>query len=477
MQTREEKLATWADPSIDQKPSIRILNGSVSLDPNDSDKPIKLSEDRIRIQEVENCLLRPDGENPQNRHHFKAISFPRLEPGRLKLSFPKPLFQQIQKAWNLHPRTFEVFLSNNGVFTTFHSSSREQSHLLMKVPNSRSTGFDCVSISCDYSRHTTYALYHHLEDEAAVFATLLSTPERCVDPHFFVSALYREHHQHIERHRNAIDDTIQGIERKTGLGNPGRVVGKRRPSLDEYPSFADPKSVSQQLSYCQTDVAVIGHIVRCALDCGDWLVKAIDEAPLEQSADEKRLLREVRAAIRQETEYTRRRTAMIASQVQALRERIQSQTNYVSKRPNTSVSTRAERSKMLSAVAQSDAEYTAAIAVDGKRDSIAMKTISILGIVFLPGTFVATILSIDMFQWGGVDGAKSSLTVSRGIWVYFAITVPLTVLTIIVWLLWARRETIKSSKRFAVFRRSVTSGPGTGTPSNKTGVIAGEKMV
>lgn len=55
-------------------------------------------------------------------------------------------------------------------------------------------------------------------------------------------------------------------------------------------------------------------------------------------------------------------------------------------------------SQILNIITQSDARYTAAIAVDGKRDSIVMKTIAILGIVFLPGTFVATLFSIDMFD-------------------------------------------------------------------------------
>jgi Mg2+ and Co2+ transporter CorA len=60
---------------------------------------------------------------------------------------------------------------------------------------------------------------------------------------------------------------------------------------------------------------------------------------------------------------------------------------------------------MLSNITQNDAEYTAAIAVDGKRDSIAMRTISILGIVYLPPTFVATLFSVDMFDWGpSADG-------------------------------------------------------------------------
>ncbi|KAK8068355.1 hypothetical protein PG996_007467 [Apiospora saccharicola] len=71
---------------------------------------------------------------------------------------------------------------------------------------------------------------------------------------------------------------------------------------------------------------------------------------------------------------------------------------------------------MLSAVAQREAEYTTAIAIDTKRDSVAMRTIAVLGIVFLPGTFVATLFSVDMFDCGnnavggGADAASDGCT-------------------------------------------------------------------
>ncbi|OKP03799.1 hypothetical protein PENSUB_6808 [Penicillium subrubescens] len=281
----------------------------------------------------------------------------------------------------------------------------------MKVANSRTTGFDCVSVTCDPSRRTTYVLYHHLFDEYAVFNTLLSAPEQCIDPYFHVSALYRSHHQHIEVYRNTIDCTILGIERQTGFGNPGRLDRGRRPSMDEYPALDDPKRTIQELGYCQTDIAIIGHVGRCCLDCGEWLIQAIDASLLDgqlshdvgqnsssssQHQDQQlsEYLKATQRMVRQDVEYVRRRTAMLLSQVQQMSDRTQSQTSY-----------------MLSVITQSDAEYTAAIAIDGKRDSIAMRTISILGIVYLPATFVATLFSMDIFSWPGTSN-KSNETSS-----------------------------------------------------------------
>lgn len=353
MDTREEKLASWAEPSNTPPQGIRVLKGSLSLNPNDSGKRTRVLEDRIQFNQIDGCLqncrddaiVSDNADNP-SLWHFKAISLPRIRPGRLVLSISKETFQKIQDCWDLHPRTIEIWLSNNGVLTTLNHSGR--SSLVMKVANSRTTGFDCVSVTCDPSRRTTFVLYHHLFDEDAVFNTLLSTPGRCIDPYFYMSALYRSHHQHIEVYRNTIDCTIQGIERQTGFGNPGRLDRGRRPSMDEYPALDDPKRTIQELGYCQTDIAIIGHVGRCCLDCGEWLVQAIDASLLDgqtsheggkqnsssssQNQDQQlsEYLKAIQRMVRQDVEYVRRRTAMLLSQVQQMSDRTQSQTSYVS---------------------------------------------------------------------------------------------------------------------------------------------------
>ena len=94
--------------------------------------------------------------------------------------------------------------------------------------------------------------------------------------------------------------------------------------------------------------------------------------------------------------------------------------------------------------------------MDGKQDSIAMKTISILGIVFLPGTYVATLFGTGMFTWVGTGGERtSSLKVSPSMWIYWVITMPLTFVTLVVWLLWSRRENQASRRRLMVHRTRV----------------------
>jgi H+/Cl- antiporter ClcA len=70
-----------------------------------------------------------------------------------------------------------------------------------------------------------------------------------------------------------------------------------------------------------------------------------------------------------------------------------------------------------------------------KRDSTAMKTLSLLGAVFLPGTFLASIFSMTFFDFNVDDGSSggTGAAVSQYLWVYFVVTIPLTMLIVGSW--------------------------------------------
>ncbi|KAF2264434.1 hypothetical protein CC78DRAFT_544193 [Lojkania enalia] len=86
-------------------------------------------------------------------------------------------------------------------------------------------------------------------------------------------------------------------------------------------------------------------------------------------------------------------------------------------------------------------------AEEARRDSASMKTIAIVTLVFLPGTFVAAIFSMSMFQWlpdnedsSSSNDAKQSgddfKILSDWFWLYWAVTVPLTLIILVVWYIW-----------------------------------------
>lgn len=79
------------------------------------------------------------------------------------------------------------------------------------------------------------------------------------------------------------------------------------------------------------------------------------------------------------------------------------------------------------------------IAVESKRDSSSMKTIAAVTMLFLPGTFIASLFATPMFQWSATAG----LQVESHIWIYWAVSIPLTLLTIGMWWVWLKFTTAR----------------------------------
>ncbi|OTA91681.1 hypothetical protein M434DRAFT_397074 [Hypoxylon sp. CO27-5] len=73
-----------------------------------------------------------------------------------------------------------------------------------------------------------------------------------------------------------------------------------------------------------------------------------------------------------------------------------------------------------------------------KIDSSSMKVIAVMTMVFLPGTFFATLFSVPSLHW------DSAVVMGENFWVYWAFTIPFTVLTIILWLVITQRKQMRS---------------------------------
>lgn len=89
-----------------------------------------------------------------------------------------------------------------------------------------------------------------------------------------------------------------------------------------------------------------------------------------------------------------------------------------------------------------------------KRDSGAQKTIALLGAVFLPGAYLASVFSMTFFnfQSNGDDNSDSppssasnssnstQSVVSPKFWIYWAVTIPVTIVIVGVWFVWERNR-------------------------------------
>ena len=104
-------------------------------------------------------------------------------------------------------------------------------------------------------------------------------------------------------------------------------------------------------------------------------------------------------------------------------------------------------------VAQMDNELNAQLAASAGRDSTSMKILAFISAIFLPGSFVAAVFSMSMFDWqysGDSNRNAGSGVVSKRFWVYWVIAVPLTAVTLLGWGFWWRVEMRRFKQRFKV---------------------------
>lgn len=84
-----------------------------------------------------------------------------------------------------------------------------------------------------------------------------------------------------------------------------------------------------------------------------------------------------------------------------------------------------------------------------------MKTLAIVTMFFLPGSFISAIFSMPMFDWSDID--KSSTSIGVGLMpqfsLYWVITVPLTVATFALYFLWLRAQKKEFVRKIESVRR------------------------
>lgn len=77
------------------------------------------------------------------------------------------------------------------------------------------------------------------------------------------------------------------------------------------------------------------------------------------------------------------------------------------------------------------------LAHSSKRDSAAMKTISLLGAVFLPGAYLASVFSMTFFNFQAGEGEPA---VSNQFWIYWVVTIPITAFIVGFWYIWEKKR-------------------------------------
>ncbi|KAF2786926.1 hypothetical protein K505DRAFT_258836, partial [Melanomma pulvis-pyrius CBS 109.77] len=85
-------------------------------------------------------------------------------------------------------------------------------------------------------------------------------------------------------------------------------------------------------------------------------------------------------------------------------------------------------------VAQRESRIMVGLGNDSRKDSNTMSFIAVVGLVYLPGTFISGLFGTNFFNVTGEPGQEKWL-ISNNFWLYWALTIPITFVTIFSWVL------------------------------------------
>ncbi|KAI0411558.1 hypothetical protein F5X98DRAFT_357031 [Xylaria grammica] len=243
--------------------------------------------------------------------------------------------------------------------------------------------------------------------------------------------------------------------RKTGYNDGGRPVAK--PNNQAVSSGTTLESLTMAVTHIEaltaslaTDERQIDTIDfmldalsdqgawRQQLDCVPWTVRRIELCERDM-----RVFSAVLHPLRQQNAAARSALRCVAAQTR-------SQSDAVSIRALEIFTLRAQEEARMN---RDMAEASREIAEAAKRDTASMKTIAVMTMAFLPGTFFAALFSLPSLRWDQAD------VVTDRFWVYWVFTLPVTAFVFLIWMVlsyddgfrtaldgYQRRKSAKSTK-------------------------------
>ncbi|KAF7552305.1 hypothetical protein G7046_g7443 [Stylonectria norvegica] len=104
---------------------------------------------------------------------------------------------------------------------------------------------------------------------------------------------------------------------------------------------------------------------------------------------------------------------------------------------------------LVNLIAQEDSINNFDIALSSHRDASSMKTLAVVTMFFLPGSFISALFSTSCFDWDDANkqGSNISVRTTPQFGLYWAITVPLTIVTFILYFMWLWWQTTKREQQ------------------------------
>ncbi|KAI0523762.1 hypothetical protein F5B22DRAFT_415567 [Xylaria bambusicola] len=205
--------------------------------------------------------------------------------------------------------------------------------------------------------------------------------------------------------------TIRQLEELTGYGPYGMHTTKSEIPIDQLTQASKnvgyvQVNLANQLRHVTIGQAIASHISSRKPKLADYAIEPFI-GDCEREIDEFHMT----------TNTLKRSLNDSAAYVYYLQERVKSQNTVV-----YALMQQAD-AKINIGLAKASKELAEA----AKKDSSSMKSIAIMTMLFLPGTYFAALWAVPSLKWGQADVIQSDF------WVYWAFTLPSTLLIFIVW--------------------------------------------
>ncbi|PHH87025.1 hypothetical protein CDD83_9406 [Cordyceps sp. RAO-2017] len=233
----------------------------------------------------------------------------------------------------------------------------------------------------------------------------------------------------IDLSNNQIKEQLRRVEKRTGHHNFASRHAEEAATQDLGELSEQTSGSAAKLSSTVRKAQTLERLL-------DWMLKTMDEDGQRSRSQTQR----PDVILRPRSDGA----DVLRCHVGVLQERRKDQlldTEYVLKR--VQVQTEA----LFSIIAQRDSlshlklsRFTHEVAYFSYRDASSMKTLAVVTMLFLPGSFISALFSTPCFEWAGVDHQSSRIGVkpSPQFGLYWAITIPLTALTFTLYFVWLR---------------------------------------
>ncbi|KZL63646.1 hypothetical protein CI238_11557 [Colletotrichum incanum] len=340
-------------------------------------------------------------------------------------------FLSVETAFRLSPAMLPIFETNNGnqysnlrFWANSGNQSLESIAITVKLPQMFQLGNLGLALSHCFETGTTVAFLHgwnmfsdrdYVTNEPIVphaeslHEIIQSATTLWAHPLFLPMVLVREHLLRAEALKKQLDPKVTNIEMNLGVTKSARLVGLGINAKVHHMIQDDEARlrITALLNTTATDTVNLLGI----LEWDFQYFKFLHRVNNDLRAFHGQIFLEVDAELCSIIDFLECEALSISSFASTMKSRLDLQLNM-----------------LYNFIAQAGNNLNMRIAANAGLDSTAMKTLAVVTMIFLPPTFVATLFSMSMFDWQASFSAAGDTerTIIPEFWIYWAVSVPLT---------------------------------------------------